>query len=132
MKKHIKVINQNGLAVYFPSFISYKNIKINTKTKTIDGMSYIEITQDEWENNRSKRMIVKNGEYMEEIKSNNQLLEEAKNAAIHSRETYLKNTGWYYESDTMPEDIKNKRVLTRQEINQIEQETDINKIVIDF
>ena len=64
-------------------------------------------------------------------------LEEAKQKAIENRKVYLNSTDWYIarEADQLnsyPEEIKDKRILARTEINQIEQETDINNITVIF
>lgn len=135
MKMKIKVkynSTTNIVNGYFPENVNYKNNAIDTELKTIDGEPYVEITQEEWEANRAKQMVVENGIYKEYVKSDNELLQEAKSQAIGNRKHYLKNSGWYYESDTIPQGIKDKRILARTGINQIEQETDINNIVIDF
>lgn len=122
---------------YFPSEISYKNNMIDTKNKTIDGEPYIEITQEDWESSRDKKMIVENGIYKEYIKPDSILLQEAKKEAIANRIAYLNSTDWYIlreydQSNSYPQEIKDKRIIARTEINQIEQETNINNIVIDF
>ena len=66
-----------------------------------------------------------------------ELLETAIEQAVSNREIYISKTDKYAlreidEPNTYPQEIKDKRILARTEINQIEQETDIDKIVIGF
>ena len=66
-----------------------------------------------------------------------ELLKIAIDQAIENRKGYLFSTDWYIlreydQPNSYPQEIKNKRILARTEINQIEQETDIEKIVIPF
>lgn len=66
-----------------------------------------------------------------------ELLKTAIDQAVGNRKNYLSSTDWYIlreydQPDTYPQEIKDKRILARTEINQIEQETDIDNIVIEF
>lgn len=121
---------------YFPDDVNYKNNVIDIVGKTIDGEPYIDITQEDWESNRSKQMIVANGIYKEYVKTDDELLQETKIKAIANREKYLidnfKDIAINYDVDNIPQKIKDKRILTRTEINQIKQEPDIEKIMIEF
>ncbi len=137
MKIRVKYNKKTNLVTgYFPDFMNYKNNVIDKKNKTIDGEPYIEITQEEWKNGNNKKMIIENGIYKKYVKSNDELLQEAKNHAIGNRKQYLKSSFEEicidYEIDNIPKAIKDKRMLARQEIKQIEQETAINKIITKF
>lgn len=66
-----------------------------------------------------------------------ELLKSTIDQAVGNRKNYLNSTNDYAlreldEPGTYPQDIKDKRILARTEINQIEQEMDIEKIVINF
>ncbi len=141
MKKQILIKAKHNLTTklvngHYPSNINYKNNKIDTVAKTIDGEPYIEISEKEWKDNGHKQMIIDNDIYKEYVKSDAELLQEVKNQAIGNRKQYLKSSFEDicidYEPDNIPKAIKDKRILVRKEIKQIEQETDIKKIIIKF
>ncbi|MHA2219734.1 MAG: hypothetical protein ACXACY_27820 [Candidatus Hodarchaeales archaeon] len=64
----------------YPSSINYPNIVIDEEAKTIDGSPYIEITNEEHQDNLDKTMCVKDGAYQEYIKPDSILLQEAKDS----------------------------------------------------
>lgn len=75
-------------------------------------------------------------EYNEKQSDEHQIKYKIRNG-IANREAYLNSTDWYIsreadQPNSYPQEIKDKRILARTEINQIEQETDINNIVIEF
>jgi len=131
-KKKITVeynISNKLVLGYYPNDVKYPD-----KTfEDTQGVGYLEIDQDSWKI-RPKQAVVNSDidGIIEYQKSSDELLGEARKGAIASRENYLKDSIWYYEFDTMPQDIKDKRILARAEINQIEQESEIDNIVVDF
>ena len=81
--KKIKVkYNQQSTKVegYFPNSIKYKNNIIDEQSKTIDGNPYIEITEQEHKAMLGKNMCVVDGIFKEYIKTNTELLAEAKSS----------------------------------------------------
>lgn len=86
---------------------------------------FIEIEESE-QDKTGKMMMVVDGVYQEYIKPDSELLEEAKKVRISTRTSYLSNTDWYItreadEPNSYPQEIKDKRILARTEINQLEQ-----------
>ena len=71
-------ITKQRMARYFPDFINYENNIIDKEGKTIDGDPYINISEKDWKKYRDKSMIVKDGKYQELIKSDDELLSQAK------------------------------------------------------
>ena len=76
----------------YPSSINYPSITIDEKKKTITDSSgtfpYIEITKEQHEANIGKNMVVINDNYQEYIKTNAELLQEAKDAKIKELEIF--------------------------------------------
>lgn len=74
--------NQQSTKVegYFPNSIKYKNNVIDEQSKTIDGSPYIEITEEEHQAVMGKKMCVVGGVFQEYVKTNDELLAEAKAA----------------------------------------------------
>lgn len=109
----------------YPNKIKYKSVP----------KPFIEIKETD-QDKSGKQMCVIDGVYQEYIKSDGELLEEAKREAVHNRENYLissfKEIMISYEPGNIPQEIKDKRILARTEIKQIKKEIDINNIVIDF
>lgn len=66
----------------YSSSINYPSIVIDEEAKTIDGSPYIEITDQEHQDNLGKTMCVINGVYQEYVKPDDILLQEAKDAKI--------------------------------------------------
>jgi hypothetical protein len=121
----IKVINKNGLAAYFPESINYKNNVIDTEKKTIDGNPYIEISEEEHQESFGKKMCVIDGVFQEYIKSNSQKLVEEKAIKTAQCLAYLQQTDWYVireidQPNSYPKEIKEKRILARDTINNID------------
>jgi hypothetical protein len=68
----------------YPSSINYPSITIDEENKTITDSSgtfpYIEITKEQHEANMGKVMVVVDGDYQEYVKTDDELLQEAKDA----------------------------------------------------
>ena len=76
----------------YPPNINYPSITIDEENKTITDSSgtfpYIEITKEQHEANIGKNMVVINDNYQEYIKTNAELLQEAKDAKIKELEIF--------------------------------------------
>jgi hypothetical protein len=76
----------------YPSSINYPSLTIDKDSKTITDQSgtfpYIEITKEQHEDGMGKNMVVINGNYQEYVKTNAELLQEAKNAKIAELEAF--------------------------------------------
>jgi hypothetical protein len=76
----------------YPSSINYPSLTIDKDSKTITDQSgtfpYIEITKEQHEDGMGKNMVVINGNYQEYVKTNAELLQEAKNKKIAELEAF--------------------------------------------
>jgi len=76
----------------YPSSINYPSITIDEKKKTITDSSgtfpYIEITKEQHEANICKNMVVINDNYQEYIKTNAEILQNAKDGKIKELEIF--------------------------------------------
>lgn len=136
MTQTVKVkYNQTTTKVegYFPSNLRYPNNAIDEQAKTIDGSPYIEVTKEEHEANLGKKMAVVGGSFVEYVKTNDELLQEAKSSRLGARKIYLKSTDWYVSREvdspnSYPQEVKDKRILARTEINAIEPATTLAEV----
>ena len=78
----------------FDKSTKYPNNVIDEEAKTIDDSPYIEITDQEHQDNLGKTMCVKNGVYQEYVKTSAELLQEAKDNKIVEIQT-AKETDLY-------------------------------------
>jgi len=80
---------------FYPSFIKYNNIVIDEDAKTIDGLPYIEITEEEHQAALKLNIpAVKDEALVEYTKTNQELVEELKNSKLAACNSYLIATDW--------------------------------------
>jgi hypothetical protein len=80
---------------YYPSFIKYNNIVIDEDAKTIDGLPYIEVTEEEHQAALELNIAaVVDGKLTEYTKTDQELVEELKNSKLAACNFYLKATDW--------------------------------------
>lgn len=119
---------------YYPNATKYPN---KTFEDTQD-IGYLEIDQDSWKSRPKQAAVNSNIDGLIKYqKSSDELLADSRREAIMNRKKYLDDTKWYLEREqdepgTYPEEVKNKRILARAEINKVEKETNIKNITIDF
>lgn len=98
MTKTIKVkYNKETTKVegFYPSFIKYNNIVIDEDAKTIDGLPYIEVTEEEHQAALELNIAaVVDGKLTEYTKTDQELVEELKNSKLAACNFYLKATDW--------------------------------------
>jgi hypothetical protein len=113
---------------YYPDSINYVSIP----------EPFVEIEDDVQDN--SKQMCVVNGLYKEYTPTTEEKKTTKKALLIAPRLTYLQKTDWFIakefdEPNSYPQEVKDKRILARQEINAIEACTTLtalNEFSIDF
>ena len=137
MTKTIKVkYNQETTKVkgYYPSFINYPNSIIDEEAKTIDGLPYIEITEEEHQAALELNMAaVVDGVIVEYTKTNQELVDELKNSKLAACVSYLNSTDWQAirEADSgedMKEGVAENRALARMLQDDIEDATSLEEL----
>ena len=124
--KKVKVRYESSKGItFYPEFIDYPNTNIDLENHTIDGAPYIEISEQEWIANLGKELRIINGVLQEYIPSLDERRSALKYKLISVRKAFLSNTDWYVSREVdQPNsyriDVKNKRILARKEINDIE------------
>ena len=107
-KENIYLLPRNSTFVKIPEIKENKRIKWD---KDNQKWIYEDITIPE--------------EPKEEIESESDIIKRLKNMAILIRSSYLQTTDWYIlrefdDPDSYPSEVKNKRILARNQINEIE------------
>lgn len=136
MTQTIKVkYNQETTKVegFYPSSIKYNNIVIDEDAKTIDGSTYIEITEEEHQEALGKQMAVVDGVIVEYTKTNQELVDELKNSKLAACISYLNSTDWQAirEADSgedMKEGVAENRALARMLQDDIEDATSLEEL----
>ena len=137
MTKTIKVkYNQETTKVegYYPSFINYPNSIIDEEAKTIDGLPYIEITEEEHQAALELNMAaVVDGVIVEYTKTNQELVDELKKSKLAACNSYLKSTDWQAirkadSGEDMKEGVSENRALARMLQDDIEDATSLEEL----
>ena len=119
---------------FYPSFIKYNNIVIDEDAKTIDGLPYIEITEEEHQAALELNIpAVKDGALVEYTKTNQELVEELKNSKLAACITYLNSTDWQAirKADSgvnMKEGVADNRALARSLQDDITNATSLEEL----
>ena len=80
---------------YYPSSINYPNSIIDEEAKTIDGLPYIEITEEEHQAALELNIeAVVDGVIVEYTKTEQELVDELKKSKLAACTSYLKSTDW--------------------------------------
>lgn len=119
---------------FYPSFIKYNNIVIDEDAKTIGGLPYIEITEEEHQAALELNIpAVKDGALVEYTKTNQELVEELKNSKLAACITYLNSTDWQAirKADSgvnMKEGVADNRALARSLQDDITNATSLEEL----
>jgi len=119
---------------FYPSFIKYNNIVIDEDAKTIDGLPYIEITEEEHQAALELNIpAVKDGALVEYTKTDQELVEELKNSKLAACITYLNSTDWQAirKADSgvnMKEGVADNRALARSLQDDITNATSLEEL----
>ena len=119
---------------FYPSFIKYNNIVIDEDAKTIDGLPYIEITEEEHQAALELNIpAVKDGALVEYTKTDQELVEELKNSKLAACITYLNSTDWQAirKADSgvnMKEGVADNRALARSLQDDITNATSLKEL----
>lgn len=119
---------------YYPSSINYSNTVIDEESKTIDDSPYVEITEEEHQNNMNKTMCVSGGIYQEYITPDKDKLKALQDSKIAICKSYLASNDWMVARKVkrnieIPQDIIDKEILCVKAIDKLKASTTLKKVV---
>lgn len=118
---------------YFPTSINYPNNVIDEVNKTIDGSPYIEVTSEEHQDALGKTMCVVDDAFIEYVKTDSELLAEAKSNKKAICKSYLNNTDWQVirkadSGEALKDGVSENRNFARDSVDIIEAFTSISEV----